>query len=210
MKKLTALDVLTQSPVIPVMVIDNLKNAVPLAKTLVESGIKVLEITLRTECGLDAIKLIKQEIPDAIVGAGTVLNPVQFEQAMMAGAQFIISPGITESLLQKSILFDVPFIPGVATASEIMLAKQYDLHCLKFFPAEINGGINALQAFSSVFPEITFCPTGGINEKNYLNYLNLKNVMCVGGSWFVPLSAVKQENFALIAQLAQSTIEGIQ
>ncbi|WP_386691474.1 MULTISPECIES: bifunctional 4-hydroxy-2-oxoglutarate aldolase/2-dehydro-3-deoxy-phosphogluconate aldolase [Lonepinella] len=210
MKKLTALDVLTQSPVIPVMVIDNLKNAVPLAKTLVESGIKVLEITLRTECGLDAIKLIKQEIPDAIVGAGTVLNPVQFEQAMMAGAQFIISPGITESLLQKSTLFDVPFIPGVATASEIMLAKQYDLHCLKFFPAEINGGIKALQAFSSVFPEITFCPTGGINEKNYLNYLNLKNVMCVGGSWFVPLSAVKQENFALIAQLAQSTIEGIQ
>ncbi|WP_439290840.1 bifunctional 4-hydroxy-2-oxoglutarate aldolase/2-dehydro-3-deoxy-phosphogluconate aldolase [Lonepinella koalarum] len=210
MKKLTALDVLTQSPVIPVMVIDNLKNAVPLAKTLVESGIKVLEITLRTECGLDAIKLIKQEIPDAVVGAGTVLNPVQFEQAMMAGAQFIISPGITESLLQKSTLFDVPFIPGVATASEIMLAKQYDLHCLKFFPAEINGGIKALQAFSSVFPEITFCPTGGINEKNYLNYLNLKNVMCVGGSWFVPLSAVKQENFALIAQLAQSTIEGIQ
>ncbi|TYG34341.1 bifunctional 4-hydroxy-2-oxoglutarate aldolase/2-dehydro-3-deoxy-phosphogluconate aldolase [Lonepinella koalarum] len=210
MKKLTALDVLTQSPVIPVMVIDNLKNAVPLAKTLVESGIKVLEITLRTECGLDAIKLIKQEIPDAIVGAGTVLNPVQFEQAMMAGAQFIISPGITESLLQKNTLFDVPFIPGVATASEIMLAKQYDLHCLKFFPAEINGGIKALQAFSSVFPEITFCPTGGINEKNYLNYLNLKNVMCVGGSWFVPLSAVKQENFALIAQLAQSTIEGIQ
>ncbi|MDH2926212.1 bifunctional 4-hydroxy-2-oxoglutarate aldolase/2-dehydro-3-deoxy-phosphogluconate aldolase [Lonepinella koalarum] len=210
MKKLTALDVLTQSPVIPVMVIDNLKNAVPLAKTLVESGIKVLEITLRTECGLDAIKLIKQEIPDAIVGAGTVLNPVQFEQAIIAGAQFIISPGITESLLQKSILFDVSFIPGVATASEIMLAKQYDLHCLKFFPAEINGGIKALQAFSSVFPEITFCPTGGINEKNYLNYLNLKNVMCVGGSWFVPLSAVKQENFALIAQLAQSTIEGIQ
>lgn len=209
MKKLTALEVLSASPIIPVIAIKQLKDAVPLANALIEAGVKVLEITLRTECGLKAIRTIKQEVPNAIVGAGTVVNATQYAQAVDAGAEFIISPGLTESLLQKSQEYDVPFIPGVATPSELMLAHQYGLSYLKFFPAEINGGVNALQAFAGPFADIKFCPTGGVNEKNYRDYLALKNVLCVGGTWFVPNDAVERGDFEHIRHLAQSAVDNL-
>ena len=204
MKKTTALsafEVLTASPIIPVIAIKQLKDAVPLASALVNAGVRVLEITLRTEYGLEAIRMVKEQVPNAIVGVGTVVNATQYAQAVEAGAGFIISPGLTESLLQKSTEYAVPFIPGIATPSELMLASQYGLSYLKFFPAEINGGTKALQAFFGPFPEIKFCPTGGINEKNYRYYLALENVLCVGGTWFVPNEA--------IAMLAKSAINSL-
>ena len=196
MKKTTALsafEVLTASPIIPVIAIKQLKDAVPLSSSLVNA----------------AIRMVKEQVPNAIVGAGTVANATQYTQAIEAGAEFIISPGLTESLLQKSTEYAVPFIPGIATPSELMLASQYGLSYLKFFPAEINGGIKALQAFSGPFPEIKFCPTGGINEKNYRDYLALENVLCVGGTWFVPSEAIKQGDFERIAMLAKSAINNL-
>lgn len=210
MKNLTALDVLTASPIVPVIAIKNLKDAVPLANALIEAGVKVLEVTLRTNCGLEAIKAIKQQVPNAIIGAGTVTNALQYQQAVEAGAQFVISPGLTESLLQKSTEYEIPFIPGIATPSELMLAKDYGLSYLKFFPAEINGGIKALQAFKGPFSEIRFCPTGGINEKNYQDYLALENVLCVGGTWFVPNDAIEQGDFTKITELAKSAIKNLE
>ncbi|PJG82190.1 bifunctional 4-hydroxy-2-oxoglutarate aldolase/2-dehydro-3-deoxy-phosphogluconate aldolase [Caviibacterium pharyngocola] len=207
MQKLTALDVLTAAPIVPVIAIKKLEDALPLAKALLDAGVRILEVTLRTDCALEAIKLLRKELPDALVGAGTVTNVEQFRQAVDAGSQFIITPGLTEALLKESLNHDLPFIPGIATPSELMLAKQYGLSYLKFFPAEINGGIKALQAFSGPFPDIKFCPTGGISEKNYQDYLALKNVLCVGGTWFVPTSAIEQGDFAQITALAKSALE---
>lgn len=209
MKKLTALDILTASPIVPVIAIKQIKDAIPLAHALVAGGVKVLEVTLRTDCALDAIGMMQNAIPEAIVGAGTVTSREQYQQAVAAGARFVITPGLTEDLLKTSQTYDIPFIPGIATPSELMLAKQYGLRYLKFFPAEINGGIKALQAFNGPFPEIKFCPTGGINEKNYQQYLALNNVLCVGGTWFVPNQAIEQGDFAHITQLAQSAINAL-
>lgn len=207
MENLTALDVLTASPIVPVIAIKKEENAIPLAKALVSAGAKVLEITLRTPCALNAIRLIKESVPNSIVGAGTVVNIEQYEQAVQAGAQFIISPGITRALLDKSITYNVPFIPGVATPSELMLAVEFGLSTLKFFPAEINGGVKALRAFSGPFPQVKFCPTGGVSEKNYLDYLALKNVLCVGGTWFVPTDFIEKGDFEQIHQLAKQAID---
>lgn len=209
MKNLTALDVLTASPIVPVIAIQQLKDAVPLAKALVSAGVKVLEVTLRTECALEAIRQIKEAVPDAIVGAGTVTSAEQYAQAVEAGAQFIISPGLTKNLLQKSQDYTVPFIPGVATPSELMLAAEFALSVLKFFPAEINGGVKALKAFAGPFAHVKFCPTGGVSEKNYLDYLALNNVLCVGGTWFVPKEAIDKGDFEQIHQLAKQAINGV-
>ena len=207
MKKLTALDVLNAAPIVPVIALKRLEDALPLATALLNAGVRALEVTLRTDCALDAIKLLRKALPDALVGAGTVTNVAQFRQALQAGSQFIITPGLTEDLLKESLKQDVPFIPGIATPSELMLAKQYSLSYLKFFPAEINGGIKALQVFAGPFPDVKFCPTGGINEKNYRNYLELKNVLCVGGTWFVPTEAIERGDFDAIAALAKSAVE---
>ncbi|OOF63535.1 bifunctional 4-hydroxy-2-oxoglutarate aldolase/2-dehydro-3-deoxy-phosphogluconate aldolase [Rodentibacter sp. Ppn85] len=207
MKNLTALDVLTTSPIMPVIAIQHLKDAIPLAKALISAGVKVLEITLRTDCALEAIRQIRESVPEAIVGASTVTTAEQYVQAIEAGAQFVISPGLTQSLLQKSQDYTKPFIPGVATPSELMLAAEYGFEFLKFFPAEINGGVKVLQAFSGPFAKVKFCPTGGVNEKNYLDYLALQNVLCVGGTWFVPKEAIEKGNFEQIHQLAKQAID---
>lgn len=209
MKNLTALDVLTASPIVPVIAIQRVQDAIPLAKALVLAGVKVLEVTLRTDCALEAIRLIKQAVPEAIVGAGTVTNASQYTQAVEAGAQFIISPGLTEKLLQKSKEYDVPFIPGVATPSELMSAAEYGLTVLKFFPAEINGGVKALKSFSGPFAQMKFCPTGGVSEKNYRDYLALNNVLCVGGTWFVPREQIEQGDFDKIYQLAKQAVDSV-
>ena len=207
--KIQPKDVLNAGPVMPVMVIQNLDDAVPLAQALVAGGIKVLEITLRTPVALAAIERISREVKDAIVGAGTIANPAQLKAAEDAGAVFAISPGITESLLKAANSGNIALIPGVATLSELMLGMEYGLDHFKFFPAEAAGGIPMLKAIAGPFPQATFCPTGGISPENYQAYLQLPNVACVGGSWLAPQEAVKSKNWAKVTELAQLAIASI-
>lgn len=206
--QVSAETILTQGPVVPVIVIQELEHAVPLAKALIAGGIRVLEITLRTPCAIDAIELISQQVPEAIVGAGTVINEQQLKEATRAGAQFIISPGITEPLLKAAIDNTIPYIPGISTVSELMLGMSYGLREFKFFPAEANGGVKALQAIGGPFSQIRFCPTGGITPNNYRDYLALKSVLCVGGSWLLPADAIAKGDWERITELAKQAIEG--
>lgn len=206
--KRSAEEVLSLGPVVPVIVIEDIKDAVPLAKALIAGGVKVLEVTLRTACGLEAIKKIMAEVPEAVVGAGTVTSVEQLKEVTKAGVEFIITPGLTPSILKAAVEGSVPVIPGVATISELMTAKEAELTAFKFFPAEINGGTAALKAFSGPIPDAKFCPTGGINLKNYRDYLALKNVICVGGSWFVPTDFIREGNFSGITKLAKEAVEG--
>jgi 2-dehydro-3-deoxyphosphogluconate aldolase / (4S)-4-hydroxy-2-oxoglutarate aldolase len=204
--KIQPKDVLNAGPVMPVMVIQNLEDAVPLAEALVAGGIRVLEITLRTPIALEAIKAISENVKDAIVGAGTIANPKQLKAAEDAGAVFAISPGITEPLLKATNTGRIALIPGIATLSELMLGMDYGLDHFKFFPAEAAGGIPMLKAIAGPFPQATFCPTGGISPDNYKAYLSLPNVACVGGSWLAPADAVKAKDWAKITSLAQQAI----
>ncbi|MBP6081153.1 MULTISPECIES: bifunctional 4-hydroxy-2-oxoglutarate aldolase/2-dehydro-3-deoxy-phosphogluconate aldolase [unclassified Providencia] len=206
--KMTAKSVLEQGPVVPVIVINKLEQAVPLAKALVKGGIKVLEVTLRTECAIDAIRLIAKEVPDAIVGAGTVINAQQLIAVTEAGAQFAISPGLTDDLLSAATQGNIPLIPGISTVSELMLGMRYGLKEFKFFPAEANGGVKALKAIAGPFSQVKFCPTGGISLANYRDYLALDSVLCIGGSWLVPEEALTSGNYEKITQLAQEAILG--
>ncbi|MFD1093637.1 bifunctional 4-hydroxy-2-oxoglutarate aldolase/2-dehydro-3-deoxy-phosphogluconate aldolase [Providencia vermicola] len=208
--KISAEAILKQGPVVPVIVIKKLEQAVPLAKALVDGGINVLEVTLRTECAIDAIRLIAQEVPEAIVGAGTVINAKQLMDVSQAGAQFAISPGLTEELLAAAVQGNIPLIPGISTVSELMLGMNYGLKEFKFFPAEANGGVKALKAITGPFSQVKFCPTGGISLANYRDYLALDNVLCIGGSWLVPEDALNSGNYEKIKQLAQDAIQGIQ
>lgn len=193
----------------PVMVIQNAEDAVPLAKALVAGGIKVLEITLRTPSALESIKLISREVKEAIVGAGTITTPAQLQAAEAAGAVFAISPGLTPALLTAAKDGNIALIPGVATLSELMLGMEYGLDCFKFFPAEAAGGIPMLKAIAGPVPNVTFCPTGGISPDNYNAYLKLANVACVGGSWLVPADAVKEKNWAKVTELAAQAIANV-
>jgi len=190
----------------PVMVIQNLDDAVPLAQALVDGGIKVLEITLRTPVALAAIKLISENVKDAIVGAGTITTPDQLKAAEQAGAVFAISPGLTPTLLAAARQSSIALIPGIASLSELMLGMEYGLDHFKFFPAEAAGGIPMLKSIAGPVPQATFCPTGGISPDNYLAYLALANVACVGGSWLAPNDAVSNKNWPKITQLAQQAI----
>jgi 2-dehydro-3-deoxyphosphogluconate aldolase / (4S)-4-hydroxy-2-oxoglutarate aldolase len=174
-------EILDLATVIPVVVIDDADEAVPLAFGLVAAGMPAIEITLRTPAALTAIRNIAAEVPGARVGAGTVLNPGQGEQALDAGATFLVSPGATPALLDAQL----PLLPGVATASEILALLERDITAAKFFPAEASGGIQALRAFAGPFPEVRFCPTGGIDAPKAPDYLALPNVACVGGSWML-------------------------
>jgi len=193
----------------PVMVIQNAEDAVPLAKALIAGGIKVLEITLRTPSALESIKLISREVKDAIVGAGTITTPAQLQAAEDAGAVFAISPGLTPALLTAAKAGNIALIPGVATLSELMMGMEYDLDCFKFFPAEAAGGIPMLKAIAGPVPNVTFCPTGGISPDNYNAYLKLPNVACVGGSWLVPADAVKEKNWDKVTELAAQAIANV-
>ncbi|HEX8224414.1 MAG TPA: bifunctional 4-hydroxy-2-oxoglutarate aldolase/2-dehydro-3-deoxy-phosphogluconate aldolase [Allosphingosinicella sp.] len=177
--------ILTAAPVIPVLVIERLEDAVPVARALVEGGLPVLEVTLRTPVALDAIRAMKT-VESAIVGAGTVLNPAQYEAAVEAGAEFAVSPGLTDSIAAAARAGPVPLLPGVASAGDIMRALDHGFSRLKFFPAEASGGLPALKAFSAVFGGVKFCPTGGITLDKAPDWLALDSVLCVGGSWLVP------------------------
>ena len=206
--KTSAEQILTSGPVVPVIVINKLEHAVPLAKALVAGGVRVLEVTLRTACAVEAIKAIAKEVPDAIIGAGTVLNPEQLAEVTAAGAQFAISPGLTEPLLKAANAGPIPLIPGISTVSELMLGLDAGLREFKFFPAEANGGVKALQAIAGPFPQVRFCPTGGITPNNYRDYLALKSVLCIGGSWLVPADALESGDYARITKLAQGAVAG--
>lgn len=186
------------------MVIHRLADAVPLASALVRGGVKVLEITLRTEVALEAIHRVQTEVEGAIVGAGTVMNPRQLEEVQAAGARFAISPGLTPALLDAASKAKFPLIPGVATLSELMLGMDAGLDCFKFFPAEAAGGIPMLKAIAGPAPQASFCPTGGISPQNYLDYLALENVACVGGSWLAPSHLVEKADWEAIMQLASA------
>lgn len=200
----TAAQVMTATPVVPVIVVDDVEQAVNLGKALVAGGVPVLEVTLRTEAALEAITALRKEVPDAIVGAGTVCSREQYVKAVEAGSQFIISPGMTPDLLKVGKEYDVPYLPAVATISDILLGLEYGYDHFKFFPAEVNGGVKALKAFSGPLPQIRFCPTGGINENNFKDYLALDSVLCVGGSWIVPTDLVKAGKWDEITELAKS------
>ena len=201
-------EILASGPVVPVMVIHKLAQAVPLARALVDGGIRVLEITLRTPVALDAIGAIGREVPGAIVGAGTVTRGEELEEVAAAGAVFAISPGLTPELLDVANRGPIPLIPGISTVSELMtgLSRGYD-H-FKFFPAEAAGGVRMLQAFAGPFPRVTFCPTGGITAANYREYLAQPNVACVGGSWVAPRDAVEAGHWARITALAREAVAG--
>lgn len=200
----TAAQVMTATPVVPVIVVDSAEQAVNLGKALVAGGVPVLEVTMRTEAALDAITALRKEVPDAIVGAGTVCSREQYVQAVEAGAQFIISPGATPDLLTVGKEYDIPYLPAVATISDILLGMEYGYDHFKFFPAEVNGGVKALKAFGGPLPQIRFCPTGGIGANNFKDYLALDNVLCVGGSWIVPTDLVRAGKWDEITELAKS------
>ncbi|GKX58722.1 bifunctional 4-hydroxy-2-oxoglutarate aldolase/2-dehydro-3-deoxy-phosphogluconate aldolase [Leminorella grimontii] len=206
--KKTAEQILTLGPVVPVIVINDIKDAVPLAKALVAGGVKTLEVTLRTACAIDAIRKIMAEVPEAVVGAGTVTTVEQYKKVAELGVEFIITPGLTPGLLKAAVEGTVPVIPGVATIGELMTGAEAGLKCFKFFPAEINGGVAALKAFAGPMPDAKFCPTGGISLKNYRDYLSLKNVLCVGGSWFVPTDVIAKGDFDAITKMAKEAVEG--
>lgn len=205
--KLMPQEVMNQGPVLPVMVIRNLEQAVPLAKALVAGGIRVLEITLRTPVALEAIRAISREVPDAIVGAGTVTSGDDLKAIVAAGAVFAISPGLTVELLEAANQGDIPLIPGISTISELMAGMARGYSHFKFFPAEAAGGVKMLQAIAGPFPQITFCPTGGISLANYREYLALKNVACIGGSWVAPQEAMDLGDWSRITALAREAIE---
>ena len=195
-------EIMTTSPVIPVMVINNIEQAVPLSRALVEGGLRVLEITLRTPVALEAIRRIKAEVPGAIVGAGTIINVQTLEQALEAGAEFIVSPGVTDHLLITAIASGIPILPGVVTPSEVMRLLDKGITAMKFFPAEAAGGIPMLKSIGGPLPQVTFCPTGGVNPKNAPDYLALSNVACVGGSWMAPAELVDAGNWTEITRRA--------
>ncbi|MDQ8039444.1 MAG: bifunctional 4-hydroxy-2-oxoglutarate aldolase/2-dehydro-3-deoxy-phosphogluconate aldolase [Rickettsiella sp.] len=185
--------------IIPVIVIDKVEHAIPLAKTLVDSGFTVLEITLRTDCALEAIKQIAKKCPKAIVGAGTIINPEQLSQVKAAGAKFAVSPGLSKQLVSEAKKQNISYLPGIATVSEALLAYELGLTHVKFFPAESMGGIKTLSAISEVLPTLRFCPTGGINPNNLHSYLALNCVICIGGTWMAPFSLIQKGNFEQIA-----------
>jgi 2-dehydro-3-deoxyphosphogluconate aldolase / (4S)-4-hydroxy-2-oxoglutarate aldolase len=191
---LTIVDILNQNRIIPVIVIDKAEHAIPLANILFSSGFTVLEITLRTNAALTAIKQIRTALPQAIVGAGTIINFQQLSQAREAGAQFAVSPGLSKHLVLAAQQEKLAYLPGVATVSEALLAYELDITHVKFFPAENLGGIKILSAIAEVLP-LHFCPTGGITRDNFLNYLAISQVSSVGGTWLAPRLLIQNGDF---------------
>ncbi len=194
--------VMTGQTVIPVLLIDKAQDAVPLARALAKGGLPAIEITLRTAAALDAIRAVAEEVPEAIVGAGTILNASHYEQAVRAGSQFIVSPGVTDAIMDAADQSTIPLLPGCATASEVMSLRERGYTHVKFFPAEQAGGAPYLKALSSPLAGTFFCPTGGISLSNAMSYLQLPNVLCIGGSWIAPKELVNDGKWDEITALA--------
>ena len=201
---MTLLEIMRTSPVIPVIAIDKIEYAVPLAKALVAGGIRVLEVTLRTEHGLPAIRAMAEQVEGAIVGVGTLTQPQEFAAARDAGAVFGVSPGLTPSLIQAAKQSGLPLLPGVMTPSEVMAAREQGFRQLKLFPAVPAGGIGMLNAIAGPLADITFCPTGGISQETAAQFLACKNVACVGGSWLTPKDAMETGDWDRITALAKA------
>lgn len=201
---MTLLDILHTSPVIPVIAIDDLDHAVPLARALVAGGIRVLEVTLRTAHGLPAIRAIAQAVPDAIVGVGTLMQPSDFAKARDAGAAFGVSPGLTPSLIAAARDSGLPLLPGVMTPSEVMAAREAGFRQLKLFPAVPAGGVAMLKSLAGPLPDMMFCPTGGISQETAPQFLACSNVACVGGTWLTPAEAMRAGEWERITVLAQA------
>ena len=203
MSSTSEISLLSVVPVVPVVVIDDLAHAVPVARALVAGGLPVIELTLRTPVALDAIRAIADEVPDILIGAGTIVTPAQAEQARAAGAQFLVSPGATPSLLEAMKDTQLPFLPGTATVSEVLAVLEAGISELKFFPAEASGGAAFLKSIASPVPAARFCPTGGITAATAASYLALPNVGCVGGSWLTPADALASGSWGRIESLAR-------
>ncbi|MBE0484595.1 bifunctional 4-hydroxy-2-oxoglutarate aldolase/2-dehydro-3-deoxy-phosphogluconate aldolase [Marinobacter sp.] len=201
--------VLFASPLMPVITIHHPDDAVPLCRALFEGGLRVMEITLRTEFGVDAIRKVREELPGAWVGAGTVTSIAQYRQVEAAGAQFVITPGVTEAILDFGVTSEAPLLPGIATASELLMGYNHGYRYFKFFPAEVSGGIPALKAFSGPFPDVAFCPTGGIRQNTAADYLALQSVVTVGGTWLTPDDAVANKDWARITEIARASLASL-
>ncbi len=206
-EKLTALDVMRDAPVIPVIVMHDVAHAVPLARALVAGGIRMLEVTLRTPQALQCIEAIARDVPEAVAGAGTIRSASDAQASVLAGAKFGVSPGYTSAVGKACRDLGLPLLPGVATGSEIMMAQEDGYQQLKFFPAMQAGGLPMLKAWQGPFGDVTFCPTGGIHAGNAAEFLALSNVACVGGSWIVPTDAIQQGDWARIEQLAREATQ---
>lgn len=196
--------------VIPVIAIDRLEDAVPLARALVAGGVRVLEVTLRTPVAIEAAREIMAKVPEAIVGIGTILNAADLARAEALGAKFGISPGATPDLLEAAAASGLPFAPGIATASDLMQALAHGFNLVKFFPAESSGGIKALRALAGPFPDVRFCPTGGIAEANAAAWLSEPNVVAVGGSWLCPAAEIKSANWTGISAICRRTMKSLE
>jgi len=196
-----------QATIIPVLTIERLEDAVPLARALVAGGVRTLEITLRTPVAIESAKAIMAHVPEAVVGIGTILNADDLARAEGIGARFGISPGATPDLLKAAAASALPFAPGIATASELMLALAHGFNLVKFFPAEQSGGIKALRALAGPFPDVRFCPTGGIGEANAASWLAEPNVVAVGGSWLCPAADIRSGNWAGITAICNRTMK---
>lgn len=199
----TAADVLDLSPVVPVVALDDVAHAVPLAEALLRGGIRTIEVTLRTPAGLPAIERIAAEVPDMVAGAGTITEPGQAKRAADAGARYLVTPGTTDRLLDDVEASGVPFLAGAGTVSEAMRLAERGASAMKFFPAEPSGGVPFLKAIAGPLPQLRFCPTGGISPQSAPDYLALPNVGCVGGSWLTPKALLAAGDWAKVEQLAR-------
>ncbi|MFC3120497.1 bifunctional 4-hydroxy-2-oxoglutarate aldolase/2-dehydro-3-deoxy-phosphogluconate aldolase [Agaribacter flavus] len=204
--KHSSAEIFSQGPVVPVLVIDKVEDALPIAESLMKGGVNVLEVTLRTKAAMDIISLIAKELPEAYIGAGTVTNRDQLKAVTDAGAKFAISPGLTADLLAAGKAGSIPLIPGVSNISDLMRANDAGYDHLKFFPAEAAGGVKALKSIGGPFPNTVFCPTGGISPSNYKDYLALSNVKCCGGSWLAPNDAIENKQWDVITKLAKEAV----
>ncbi|MDK9683837.1 bifunctional 4-hydroxy-2-oxoglutarate aldolase/2-dehydro-3-deoxy-phosphogluconate aldolase [Pseudoalteromonas shioyasakiensis] len=199
--------ILSSAPVVPVVVIEKLEDAAPLARALYNGGLKALEITLRTPIAAEAVKLMKEAVPEAYVGTGTVVDKATFNASVEAGADFMVSPGVNDELLALAKDTDTPFLPGAATPSEVMKLASHGFKFLKFFPAEAAGGTAMLKSIGGPLPQVTFCPTGGISLETAPNYLALKNVICVGGTWMLDKQLIENKDWQAIEALARQASE---
>ncbi|KZN45311.1 bifunctional 4-hydroxy-2-oxoglutarate aldolase/2-dehydro-3-deoxy-phosphogluconate aldolase [Pseudoalteromonas luteoviolacea] len=200
-------EILSAAPVVPVIVIEELEDAIPLARALYNGGLRALEVTLRTPVAAEAVKQIKEALPEAYVGTGTVVDKASFEASVNAGADFMVSPGVSSELLELAKSTDIPFLPGAATPSEAMELASHGFKYLKFFPAEAAGGAPMLKSIGGPLPQVTFCPTGGITLESAPKYLALNNVVCVGGTWMLDKSLIANKDWQAIEALAKQASE---
>jgi 2-dehydro-3-deoxyphosphogluconate aldolase/(4S)-4-hydroxy-2-oxoglutarate aldolase len=203
MRTMKIRDIMLLSPVIPVLTVTQLEHAAPLAQALVRGGLKVLEVTLRTSCALEAIAIMRAAVPAAVVGAGTLTRPDDFAAAERAGAQFGVTPGLTQPLIAAAASVNFPLLPGIMTPTDLIVARAAGYVACKLFPAQQAGGVDMLKALAGPFPDSAFCPTGGITRQNAAQFLSLSNVLCVGGSWLAPREMLQAQDWSAIESLAR-------